>query len=273
VVHAGGLFALGTCARGGYDYNRATTECLVTDGLIGGNEMNLSRELVLPLGVIVVILTVSVGCVAQDTPRAPSGPVASDLFAYSGVAPDSPTRTLEPEYGQSPLLYFPVGIFERNPQLSTYKENWYSQFLFAMGEPSLLAVAKTADTTSYRLLLVLSHRALSFRLALYANGTGNLTTKDVLIRSDGKSSLRVKHSIPVSKSQVLEFLALLHGIHFWSVQPEQSGEDNRYQMDNAEWVLEGVSGQRYHVVDRWAPRDPGFIQAGAFLMQLAHPGR
>lgn len=232
--------------------------------------MIASREFC--LYILTVLLSATAGYGAQQLQLGPNGPGVSDVFAYSGPGPDWSARVPELGYDNSPLRYFPVGVFERNPQLSAYKENWYSQFLFAMAEPSLLPVAKSTDPGSYRFLLVLNHRALSFRLVLNADGTGNLTTKSVLI-SDGKITLSVKRSVAVSAPQVLDFLLLLQKVRFWSAQPEQLGEKNRYQLDNAEWVLEGVTSHQYHVIDRWAPRDPDFIRTGAFLMLLAHPGQ
>lgn len=234
--------------------------------------MNRSRSVFSAIQRIAVLLLVASSCcTAQQVDRAHTLP--SNLSAYSDGEPEVATRTLQPEFPPSPLLYFPLGAFERNPQLSTSKENWYSQFLFAMDEPSLLAVAKATDRRAYRFLLVLNHRALSFRLAVNADGTGNLTTKSVLIDSKGPNTHHAKDAIPVSETQVVEFLALLQKLHFWSAEPEQSVKENRYRLDSAEWVLEGVSSHKYHVVDRWAPRDPNFIRTGIFLMRLAHNNR
>lgn len=95
----------------------------------------------------------------------------------------------------------------------------------------------------------------------------------MLIHSKGPNTYHVKDAIPVNEADVVEFLSCLQRIHFWSAKPEQLGEENRYRLDNAEWVLEGVSSYQYHAVDRWAPRDPDFIRAGVFLMRLVHNNR
>jgi len=236
--------------------------------------MNLTRALVFCFFTLAGRTALSTECVAQEIQGAPALPFASDTYIGSGTAPAFSTLTAESEVIQSPLLYFPVGIFEGNVQRSEEKEIWYSQFLFAMAEPSLLPMLKSDGTgATYRFLLLLNHRALSFRLIVNTDGTGNLTSKDVLIQPNGSNSLRVKPYISVSKRQVIEFLALLQRLEFWLTQPEHSGEQNRYRMDDAEWILEGVNSDRYHVVDRWAPKNPDFIRAGTYLMQLAHPER
>jgi len=65
--------------------------------------------------------------------------------------------------------YFPQGVFGPDIQLSAYKERWYSSFLTAMQEPSLLEISKSGEITIYRFLLVMNDRALSFRLELLEN--------------------------------------------------------------------------------------------------------
>src|ERR1700684_2558743 len=57
--------------------------------------------------------------------------------------------------------YFPAGVFGQD----AYKELRYASLLAAMQEPSLFERRKD-EITSYRLLLALKDRALSFRLEL-----------------------------------------------------------------------------------------------------------
>jgi len=228
--------------------------------------MNVSRALSL---ILVLLVLGTSRCIAQQAEATPASSSASQLSADSREAEREPAILAKPEFAESPLLYFPIGAFEQNPQLSRRKENWYSQFLFVMGEPSLLALSKTADTKVYRFLLILNHRALSFRLTVNADGSGSLTTKAVVVQTKGPDSFQTKVAIPVSKDQVADFLNLLKKIQFWSAEPERLMEDNRYKMDNGEWVLEGVSNHQYHVIDRWAPEDSDFTRTSLFLMQLA----
>jgi hypothetical protein len=42
--------------------------------------------------------------------------------------------------------------------------------------------------------------------------------------------------------------------------------------DGAQWILEGVKDQKYHVVDRWTPRDGAFREACLYLLKLSQIG-
>jgi hypothetical protein len=49
--------------------------------------------------------------------------------------------------------FFPAGAFSERPDLSDFREEWYSEHLAAMGEPSLPALAQSGrEATIYRLL-------------------------------------------------------------------------------------------------------------------------
>lgn len=170
---------------------------------------------------------------------------------------------------ESAPQYFPVGIFGESPANSAYREDWYSSFLTAMDEPSLVESAKNSGVTTYRFTLILSARAMSFRLTVYPGGTGSLTTKRVVIYPDKPNSLRVEEA-SVSEEQVRQFLAMLEKNGFWSSEPERNNQKNRGRLEGMELILEGVHSRAYHVVDRWCPKDPDFVQACIYLMKLTH---
>jgi hypothetical protein len=169
---------------------------------------------------------------------------------------------------ESPKQYFPSGIFAENPSISAYKEDWYSSFLTAMDEPSLFETGKDSDVNTYRSLLILNAQALSFRLTVYLDGTGTLTTKRVVIYPDKASSLRVEQA-SVSEDKVREFIALLEKSGFWLSEAERTNQKNRYRLEGVQLVLEGVRNCEYHVVDRWSPKDPGFMRICIFLLKLS----
>ena len=102
--------------------------------------------------------------------------ILSSTFAILGLCAVARLQAQsEPQKGTSPASgqqYFPVGVFGEIGQLRSYKENWYSYYLAALGEPSLLEAAKSNDIPAYRFLLILNGRALSVRLTLGGDGTG-----------------------------------------------------------------------------------------------------
>jgi hypothetical protein len=165
--------------------------------------------------------------------------------------------------------YFPTGVFGGSPAISTYKEDWYSSFLTAMDEPSLMESDKNSGVTTYRFTLILSGRAMSFRLTVYPDGTGSLTTKRVVVYSDKPNSLRVEEA-SVNEEQVRQFAAMVQKNGFWSSEPERNNQRNRGRLEGMELILEGVHNRAYHVVDRWCPKDAEFVAACIYLMKLTH---
>lgn len=180
--------------------------------------------------------------------------------------PGEPNKTASPE---STRQYFPIGVFEQNPQLSAYKERWYASFLAAMEEPSLLEAAKNGEITTYRFLLVFSTRALSVRLALHADGTGALSGKLVILHSDKPNTNFSKDVVPVPVEQVQKFLTLLQKADFWTLKAEPINDKNRYAVDGTQWVLEGARNHSYHVVERFSPKETDYKQVCSHLISLS----
>jgi hypothetical protein len=71
-------------------------------------------------------------------------------------------------------------------------------------------------------------------------------------------------NIKVPKDAVNRFLELLQKADFWNLATEQQ-ESNVVGVDGAQWIMEGVTGGRYHVVDRWSPGEGPFRKAALFL--------
>ena len=170
---------------------------------------------------------------------------------------------------ESAPQYFPTGIFGGSPANSAYKEDWYSSFLTVMDEPSLIEAGKSSKVSTYRFTLILSARAMSFRLTVYPDGTGILTTKRVIVYPNKANSLRVGEA-SVSGEQVHEFVAMVRKNGFWSSEPERNNQKNRGRLEGVQLILEGAQNLAYHVVDRWCPKDPAFVEACIYLMKLTH---
>jgi hypothetical protein len=197
--------------------------------------------------------------------------VAAFLFWANPVMPQANGVRAETVAPDLQPQYFPAGAFGRNPETSAYKEKWYSSFLIAMQEPSLLQGGRDDNMATYRFLLILSARAMCFQLTVYPDGTGTLMTKGVVLYPDKPNRLRIEHPVSVSRQQVRHFTRLLQKADFWSSGAERTNERNRYRMEGAELILESFINRDYHVVDRWFSRDPDFVRACVFLMSLRHP--
>jgi hypothetical protein len=163
--------------------------------------------------------------------------------------------------------FFPVGAFEDGWQDSdSGKNDGYGEFLRPMGERSLFEPTR-GNTEIYRFLWLRSfHHPISVRLE-----RSDYSFKLVSVELSGKGGyepgrkLRTDNII-VSEDEWCKFMSLLEAASFWSQptsDPRQSGRDG------AQWVLEGVRRNRYHIIDRWSPHDGGFRAAGIYLLQLS----
>ena len=52
--------------------------------------------------------------------------------------------------------------------------------------------------------------------------------------------------------RVRQFTSALGTLNFWNLP---AADPTRFGHDGAQWILEGVKGGRYHVIDRWSPED------------------
>ena len=191
--------------------------------------------------------------------------VAFGLLVSCGSArPQAESGQMRGVAQETPQQYFPPGVFGQD----AYKEHWYASLLAAMREPSLFETARKSETTEYRLLIGLNDRALSFRLELLVDGTGELTVARVIFNSGRPDTVLLNDRVPVNAERVHEFQTLLQQADFWKSDTEEKRDNGHYRTDGMRWVLEGVSNREYHVVDRLSPKGRDFARACIFLMAL-----
>jgi hypothetical protein len=172
---------------------------------------------------------------------------------------------------QESRQYFPAGVFDEDPKLSSFKERWYSSYLAKMDEPSLFEMANKDRPSTFRFLLVWMNHGLSARLTLNSDGTGLLIGKILVAKHAGprfdKTEVIVTNaSITVSSEQVRQFQTLLQKADFWSLK---SFETSGGGTDGFEWVFEASRHDSYHVVDRWSPKEGEYTQVCRYLMNLS----
>ena len=62
-----------------------------------------------------------------------------------------------------------------------------------------------------------------------------------------------------------KFLKLINETDFWNLRT--NNED--VGMDGAQWIIEGVSGGNYHLVERWSPEEGEVREIGMELLKLS----
>jgi hypothetical protein len=158
--------------------------------------------------------------------------------------------------------YFPDGSLDRRGD--NFKTDWYSRQLIALEEPSLSEMAKISTAESYRFIWLRSfHHPIVVRLEPKQDGTSLLTVK---IGSGaggyppGKLSESYTRMLTVQQTQ--RFLALLTQTDFWRLP---NPVDDNPGEDGSQWLIEGVKGGKYHVVDRWSPKKGPVRELGMML--------
>jgi hypothetical protein len=165
--------------------------------------------------------------------------------------------------------YFPHGVLCA-PVTTEFCERWYSRHLRAMGEPSLWELSQSQMAATYRFLWLRTfHHPVSARLSIATDGSGELVVK-VLNGAGGyePGHLIQDRKITVSKDDVNDFLQLLEKANFWS-SPTEEGAGG---CDGAQWVMEAAKRGRYHVVDRWSPKEGDAYRNAALFLAITLGG-
>jgi hypothetical protein len=183
--------------------------------------------------------------------------------------------------------YFPSGTFDQSSQ--SFMEKWYSGTLRSLEEPSLFALRNDQSHRVYRFLWLPSfHRPISVRLTINADGSGSIVTRSVdshagLVRKPASDTGKLIRdtTISIAKVQTQDVLERLQRTAFWSMPteegqqlPQPSGASSGGPavplpgLDGSRWILEGVDGGEYHVVDRWSPPDNSYSELCKYLFRL-----
>ncbi len=172
--------------------------------------------------------------------------------------------------------YFPPGILDETPQSSQFKEQWYSEQLRALKEPSLWQLSKTQKTQTYRFLWLRSfNHPISVCLDVSEDGTAVVTTKITSGQGGDESrKLLVNKSRSLTKEHTASFLDQINEVGFWDLatyEREEVGPDGKkiveVHVDGAEWILEGVKDGKYKIADRWSP-EKGPVRALGLTMLI-----
>jgi hypothetical protein len=153
-------------------------------------------------------------------------------------------------FGQEP--YFPKGAFSGDSKVDQFTERWYSTYLKSFKEPSFFLLKAKPSTESYRFIWLRTfHHPVIVRLDLRADGSGMLSAK-VSNGTGGYKPGQIIQDIsrPLTRPQTDAFLIQVRSENFWELP---SYEDSCRGEDGSEWIIEGVKGGNYHVVDRWTP--------------------
>jgi hypothetical protein len=156
----------------------------------------------------------------------------------------------------SKQFYFPTDF-------DNFRNEWYSKHLFAMREPILFS--DSSQTESYRFVWLRTfHNPIAIRIEKQQN-IYLLTWK----QCNGEGGYEPGQLTIAKQKQINDvtwenFKKLLNQIDFWNMSTEIESEG----FDGSQWILEGKVVGKYHVVDRWTPRDGAYYKCCDFLIGL-----
>jgi hypothetical protein len=150
--------------------------------------------------------------------------------------------------------YFPPGVFERGrPELEQFTVNWYSKNLKALGEPSLWELSQ-ADRAAevYRFLWLRTNgHPVSVRIVLHAGGRPDLFAKVATGRAGyDPGSLKQSRETTLMDAKTRRLLECIEGVKFWTQPLHAPEEANVVTLDGTQWIVEGIKGGEYHIIDR-----------------------
>jgi hypothetical protein len=186
---------------------------------------------------------------------APAAPAASACY---------PGRAVEIQV-MGHLLYFPPGVFSTNESHDQFRADWYSKHLEAMKEESFY-FSGNSEMEGYRFLWLRSfHHPVAVRI-WNSGGEQFITVKEMNGAGGyGPGKLILNQTRKLAKAEWDEFTRLLERTCYW----ELPTEDERLGRDGARWILEGVRGGRYHIVDRWGPESGSYREACLYALKLS----
>lgn len=157
--------------------------------------------------------------------------------------------------------FFPVNAFGGREADKTFNL-WYGKHLRAMNERSLL---DNWDSEVYRFLWL---RTFDHPVVVRVQRNGlNLVSVELNGAGGYEPGTRWrKDNVAISQDDWRSFTALLEKASFWSMETNSPDDIGR---DGSQWVLEGLRGGRYHIVDRWTPVSGDYREACLFLLKLS----
>jgi hypothetical protein len=161
----------------------------------------------------------------------------------------------------TPVDYFPEGTFD------DFTINWYSEQLDALDELPIHGQKSNVTKRIYRFIWLRSfHHPISLRIEISDKDRAVLYIKE----TDGAGGyepgkIKTKDEKGLSKVEVGKFLETIAKNNFWSLAKTGGGDG----LDGAQWIIEGVSDGKYHVVERWSPDEGNVREIGLCFLKMS----
>jgi hypothetical protein len=144
--------------------------------------------------------------------------------------------------------YFPIKTKAGDEGVTAFESKWYGESLKRMNEPRLPELARDANADIYRLIIL---PTWGNSIVVRVQRHGELFSLSAR-RLDGQAGynpgkLVESKDIELDADDSRTLGALIQNLNFFKLSTEDGVEGN----DGDEWIIEGVSDGRYHLVQRW----------------------
>jgi hypothetical protein len=144
--------------------------------------------------------------------------------------------------------YFPIKTKAGSEGLTAFESEWYGKSLERMKEPRLPALVKDVNADVYRMMIL---PTWGNSIVVRVQRHGDLYSLSAR-RLDGQAGydpgkLVEAKNIQLSADDSKTLGVLIQNLNFFQL----STENDIYVHDGDEWIIEGVSQGKYHVVQRW----------------------
>lgn len=159
---------------------------------------------------------------------------------------------LADEPAKKAVIYFPTSKDgeRKNGVISSFESEWYSKHLSVMGEPSLYPPRD--GVIAFRLLIL---PTWGHPIAVRAEIVGG-ACKLISRRLDGQGGydpgkVAEAHEVTLTQADTATLTKLLDALNMF----ERPTEDGHSGLDGDQWIFEGVTGGRYHILNLWCAGD------------------
>jgi hypothetical protein len=167
---------------------------------------------------------------------------------------------------------------ETSPAEKYRSSKGYQRTLSVFREPQIVSTPNP-NAEIYRIFVVPTfYHPLSIRVEKNGNEY-ILVAKRLSGRGGyGWGMLKDEKERKLSEREWRSLLNMLNETPFWSLptgdkefEPNEKGEVT-ICLDSTSWILEGVSGGKYHVVERYCPERKGVKEVGLYMVKLTRWG-
>jgi hypothetical protein len=172
--------------------------------------------------------------------------------------------------------YFPELALDPDPKTDAELDDLYGEQLQALREtPMCCGRDSSAHAIRFTWLRTFHHPVV---LRMDRNVGGHWVLRTKIGGGDGGYSanrLLIDHSRPLLESETSQMLALVGSDSgFWDISTHEQeflkGERIiPVRADGSHWIVEVRHEKRYHVVDRWSPKQGRIYEIGKLLMTLS----